>query len=187
MVDNFVYVCILSLVVCFVNIRQTEVLFFVYFMFIMIKRGNKIMNLGNKVKTRREELGLSQEKLAFMMGYKSKTSISKIENGREVSHKVISKLARALNTSPTYLMGWDDPNTVIQKLDQPYCNESLDSSFKVHEQDFIYMPENKSQKPVIISVRDQKIQRATELLQKYSDDDLRLALEMLEKISPKEK
>lgn len=65
------------------------------------------MNLGNKVKTRREELGLSQEELAFKMGYKSRTSINKIENGREVSQKIIVKLAEALHTSPAYLMGWE--------------------------------------------------------------------------------
>lgn len=66
------------------------------------------MNLGNKVKTRREALGLSQEELAFKMGYKSRTSINKIENGREVSQKIIVKLAEALHTSPAYLMGWDE-------------------------------------------------------------------------------
>lgn len=66
------------------------------------------MNLGYKVKTRREELGLSQEELAFKMGYKSRTSINKIENGRDVSQKIIVKLAEALQTSPAYLMGWED-------------------------------------------------------------------------------
>ena len=37
------------------------------------------MSLGEKIKKRREELGLSQEDLALMLGYKSRSSIAKIE------------------------------------------------------------------------------------------------------------
>mgnify|MGYP000299656556 CR=1 FL=1 len=38
-------------------------------------------NLGQKIKKRREELGLSQEDLAKILGYKHKSSINKIELG----------------------------------------------------------------------------------------------------------
>ena len=68
------------------------------------------MDLADKVRKRRIELGLSQEELAFEMGYKSRTSINKIEGGRPVTQKIIYRLAQALNVSPAYLMGWtDDP------------------------------------------------------------------------------
>lgn len=43
------------------------------------------MNIGEKVRQRRIELGLSQEELALKMGYKSRTSINKIENGRAIT------------------------------------------------------------------------------------------------------
>lgn len=66
------------------------------------------MDLGNKVKLRREQLGMSQEDLAFKMGYKSRTSINKIENGRPVSQKIIVRLAEVLQVSVHYLMGWDE-------------------------------------------------------------------------------
>ena len=66
------------------------------------------MNLAEKVKHRREELGLSQEQLALRMGYNSRTSINKIENGRPCSQKIIARLADALNVSIPYLMGWED-------------------------------------------------------------------------------
>ena len=66
------------------------------------------MNLASKVKQRRIELGLSQEELAKKMGYSSRTSINKIENGRPVSQKIIVRLAEALETTPAYLMGWED-------------------------------------------------------------------------------
>ena len=69
------------------------------------------MDLGNKVKLRREQLGMSQEELAFKMGYKSRTSINKIENGRPVSQKIIVRLAEVLQVSVHYLMGWDEEET----------------------------------------------------------------------------
>lgn len=66
------------------------------------------MDLANRVRHRREELGLSQEDLAFRMGYSSRTSINKIENGRPCSQKIIVRLAEALNVSIPYLMGWEE-------------------------------------------------------------------------------
>ena len=65
-------------------------------------------NLADRVRTLREELGLSQEELARKMGYQSRTSINKIEKGRPVSQKIIVRLAEALDTTPSVLMGWVD-------------------------------------------------------------------------------
>lgn len=66
------------------------------------------MDLGNRVRQLREAKGLSQEELAKKMGYSSRTSINKIEKGRPCSQKIITRLAKALNTTPAYLMGWED-------------------------------------------------------------------------------
>jgi len=62
--------------------------------------------LKDRVKSLREYQGLSQQDLATKMGYSSRSSINKIENGRQVTQKIIVKLADALHTSPAYLMGW---------------------------------------------------------------------------------
>ena len=66
------------------------------------------MDLANRVRIKREELGWTQDELARRMGYKSRVSINKIENGRAVSQKIIVRLAEALDTTPAYLMGWDE-------------------------------------------------------------------------------
>ena len=66
------------------------------------------MDLATIVRQRREELGLSQEQLAEMMGYSSRSSINKIENGRPCSQKIIARLAEALHVSIPYLMGWEE-------------------------------------------------------------------------------
>ena len=76
--------------------------------------------LGERVRKRREELNLTQEELAKRAGYQSRSSINNIESGRPASQKIVSKLAKALGVTPSYLMGWDDlPNkNDLQGLDQ---------------------------------------------------------------------
>lgn len=66
------------------------------------------MELGEKVKQRRLELGMSQEELAKRMGYSSRSSINKIEKGRPITQKIIVRLSKVLNVSVAYLMGWED-------------------------------------------------------------------------------
>lgn len=67
------------------------------------------MTIGQRVKLRREELGLSQEELAKRIGYKSKTSINKIElDFRNLTQSKIKAIADALETTPSYIMGWDE-------------------------------------------------------------------------------
>ena len=76
------------------------------------------MNLGKKIKLRREELGLSQEELAKKLGYKSRSTINKIELGINdiTQHKIVA-FAEALQTTPAYLMGWLDNEDEYKKED----------------------------------------------------------------------
>lgn len=65
--------------------------------------------VGNNILNRRKELGLTQEELAKIMGYKSKSTINKIEMGiNDIPQSKIVKFAKALNTTPAYLMGWEN-------------------------------------------------------------------------------
>lgn len=58
---------------------------------------------GDKVKSRREELGLTQEELAKKTGYKDKSGINKIEtNKNNIKQSKIAVLANALDVSPDY-------------------------------------------------------------------------------------
>jgi transcriptional regulator with XRE-family HTH domain len=64
-------------------------------------------NIGENICTRRKELGMTQEELAKKMGYKSKSTINKIENGtNDIPQSKIVKFAETLETTPAYLMGW---------------------------------------------------------------------------------
>lgn len=82
------------------------------------------MNTADIIKKRREELRLSQEELADKLGYKSRSSINKIELGlSDIPFSKIPLFAKALEIEPEILMGWEknkkqedsniDMNTII--------------------------------------------------------------------------
>lgn len=73
-------------------------------------------NMGTIIKKRREQLGVSQEQLANILGYKSRSSINKIElNHTDLPQSKIVALAKALSVTPAYLMGWEDIEQPIPK------------------------------------------------------------------------
>jgi len=77
------------------------------------------MEIGDRIKARREELGISQEELAKKVGYKSRSSVNKIEiDGRGLPQGKIVAFAKALQPSPAYLMGWtaEEASDVIADL-----------------------------------------------------------------------
>ena len=68
---------------------------------IRAKVGDFMATLYDRIKSRRTELGLTVEELAHKMGYKDKSSISKIENGKaDIPQSKIAAFADALQTTP---------------------------------------------------------------------------------------
>lgn len=66
------------------------------------------MGIGERIRKRRKELKMSQEELANLMGYTSRSTIAKIESGaNDITQSTIVKFADVLNTSIKYLMDWD--------------------------------------------------------------------------------
>lgn len=72
------------------------------------------MKFPNRIRERRKQLDMTQEELAAKMGFKTKGSISKIESGeRNLPTSKIKQLAVILDTTPAYLMGWEDNSGTI--------------------------------------------------------------------------
>lgn len=68
------------------------------------------MHIGQRIAARRKQLDMTQEELAYKMGYKTKSSINKIELGiNDVPQKKIVLFAEVLDTTINYLMGWEEP------------------------------------------------------------------------------
>ena len=67
------------------------------------------MKIGERIKQRREELGIGQTQLAAMIG-SSKQNLYKYENSiiTNIPADKVEAIAAALHTTPAYLMGWSD-------------------------------------------------------------------------------
>ena len=85
------------------------------------------MTIGQRIKRRREELQMSQEELANKIGYKSLSSINKIElDLYNLKQSKIKTIADALNTTPSYIMGWDE-------LDKPENIKKNKKEIKIYK------------------------------------------------------
>lgn len=80
------------------------------------------MTIGQRIKQRRESLNMTQDELARKVGYASRSSINKIELSRDLPLRKVSQMAVALETSPSFLMGWTD----IVDPDYPAKSEMLE-------------------------------------------------------------
>jgi len=64
------------------------------------------MSVGDNIKRRRFELRMSQQELADAMGYKTRSTIAKIESGEnDVTQKKLQKFAAVLDTTVESLIG----------------------------------------------------------------------------------
>ena len=70
--------------------------------------------LSVRIRQRREELGMSQEELASRMGYRSKSSITKIEKGvNDIPQNKLEDFAAALETSTAWLLGLEGGEAAV--------------------------------------------------------------------------
>lgn len=118
------------------------------------KSGVKEMpTIYERIKQRRQELGLTVEELATRMGYKDKSSISKIENGKaDIPTSKVMAFARALDTTTAYLLGMDDAGQIPPGFDPPprtvkrplvgniACGEPITAEENIEE--YVDVPEN---------------------------------------------
>ena len=91
------------------------------------------MTIGERIKAKRIELNLSQEELAKMCGYKSRSSINKIELARDLPLRKIEVMARALDVTPAYLMGWEEPEDFLQRFGNSEPAEESDETKQLLE------------------------------------------------------
>jgi transcriptional regulator with XRE-family HTH domain len=76
--------------------------------------------VGSNILRIRKQLGITQEELAKRMGYKSKSTINKIELGiNDIPQSKILQFAEVLGTTPGVLMGWSEmPSLDLQLFAQ---------------------------------------------------------------------
>jgi transcriptional regulator with XRE-family HTH domain len=80
------------------------------------------MDVGKRIKERRIELNISVDELAKRLN-KNRTTVYRYEKGdiENLPMDILGLLAKALNTTPAYLMGWDSkPNSTINTITDYY-------------------------------------------------------------------
>lgn len=91
---------------------------------------------------------MTQEELADKLHYKSKTTIAKIENGtNDIVQSKVVEFAKALRTSPAYLMGLID----ISEQNKPTVDELQkfkDAVFPIHLKKFPLLGEIACGEPI---------------------------------------
>lgn len=79
-----------------------------------------LVDIGKRIRDKREAMDLSQEELRKKVGYSNRSMIARIERGDiNLTSSKIEEIARALDTTPAYIMGWDtedDDNTLAARL-----------------------------------------------------------------------
>lgn len=104
------------------------------------------MTVGERIREARLKKGYSQSELAKLLGYKSRSSINKIEvDGRDIPRSSIVQFAKILGVTPSYLMGWEDDDKKTNKVN------SFDK-FKIssHEKKLILSYRNKPELQQVI-------------------------------------
>lgn len=94
------------------------------------------MTIGDRIKKLRKDKGMTQEELAKYID-STKQTIYKYENNiiTNIPSDKIEKIAKALQTTPSYLMGWDDEQFNIIGVDEKdikILKERYGSSLREH-------------------------------------------------------
>lgn len=123
---------------------------------------NTMIEIVERIKSRRLELGYSYQDLADKTGM-SKSTLQRYEAGaiRNIPLDKVQDLAKGLNVTPEWLMGWDAPKTSYF-LDP----EAAEIAQEVYE------------RPELKLIFDAS--------RKVSDDDLRFVADMMDRMRKKE-
>lgn len=75
------------------------------------------MNVGERIKNRRQYLGMTVDELANKLG-KNRATIYRYESAEieNLPLTILEPLAKALYVTPSYLMGWDVATTTAKKV-----------------------------------------------------------------------
>ena len=83
------------------------------------------MDVGERIKSRRKQLGLSAEQVAAAVGV-SPATVYRYESNEIMNMRIdkLEPIAKALHTTPAFLMGWDDnpstSNSETLDIEPPY-------------------------------------------------------------------
>ena len=108
------------------------------------------MTIGERIKARRLELNLSVDELANKLN-KNRATIYRYESNEieNMAITVLSPLAEALETTPAFLMGWENKEEKIQNMvENLIIKNGIDPNSKEGKQEVLEIFEMALKKPV---------------------------------------
>jgi transcriptional regulator with XRE-family HTH domain len=134
------------------------------------------MTIGERIKARRKELDISVDELAEKLG-KNRATIYRYESDEieNMPTAVLEPLAKALQTTPAYLMGWSEKyqeEFQLSKSEQNHLHKyrSIDGKGKHTVDTVLEMEYNRCNKPHLVVNAAHAIEGATEEEIQHDDD-----------------
>lgn len=139
------------------------------------------MHVGDRIRNRRKELGLSAERVAELMGV-SPATIYRYESSAIMNMGIdkLEPIAEVLQVHPAYLMGWSDSPTIVEGKDNSIVlvvNDDIFSPVQIIETAVKYMLEQSGQKD---ANEDISLQEAIDWIK---STDLKIQVSVTDKLS----
>lgn len=104
------------------------------------------MDIYRRIKQRRLDLGMTQKELSLKLGLKSHSTVAKIEGGqRDITESQVIAFAKALKTTPAYLMGWEDMEKKADVIADLVLLMEVDDDFRTAVQNLAELKEENQQ------------------------------------------
>lgn len=147
------------------------------------------MDIGLKLKQRRQEMNVSVDELAQKLNV-SRTTIYRYEKGEisKMPTETLEKIARILNTTPAYFMGWSDKPevksnilSIYNQLEQPRQEKVIDFAQEQLDE------QNNNITPLTADTADEDAERITDYVEglvaaghgAYQEDNLHMEVSLL--------
>lgn len=147
------------------------------------------MDIGLKLKQRRQEMNVSVDELAQKLNV-SRTTIYRYEKGEisKMPTETLEKIARILNTTPAYFMGWSDKPevksnilSIYNQLEQPRQEKVVDFAQEQLDE------QNNNITPLTADTADEDAERITDYVEglvaaghgAYQEDNLHMEVSLL--------
>ncbi|WP_405345940.1 XRE family transcriptional regulator [Ruminococcus sp.] len=146
------------------------------------------MTFGERIFKLRTAKGMTQDELALAVGYKSRSTIAKIESGERDPHQsMIAALAKALSTTPAFLMGWEDnssdfPDWVSDEMFDDNTIFNIAEDVRIHPERYTAETDPSTGKVVAYRI-NKKIEMLESLFSQLNDEGQGTALERVEELT----
>lgn len=147
------------------------------------------MDIGLKLKQRRQEMNVSVDELAQKLNV-SRTTIYRYEKGEisKMPTETLEKIARILNTTPAYFMGWSDKPevksnilSIYNQLEQPRQEKVVDFAQEQLDE------QNNNVTPLVANAENEDAERITDYVEglvaaghgAYQEDNLHMEVSLL--------